>query len=820
MRRLPAQPNRPNPSAVSETFLGDLKGAIHSLTLRRLKERTGKEENSVLEPREPQLAPSPAQVFFQKLIKNPRELEDFCKNLAKEGKAEIPLTTEDSVTGENIIFVLMRHPDLYKYIPLLSKKGADVNHRNADNKSPLISAVIDKRTEALGMVLEGKPNASSMTVTLGNELFNVPCNIIDLALESENKTIYQLLTTYLSRAHISLTPGGLFLLYAYMGELTKLRRMMVVANLWGIKLDVNWRHPSRQATPIILAAGNGREGGEAVVRFLIEKKADLNIQEYQGYYPLETAISSRNPVLFKLVLEAGDPALINQVHPLNDFNQSPLTIAPLTIAISQHLPRMVEILLDKKADVNVVVDNLTPLERAIMLQDLQMVELLAHTPGVIIMTAHLILAMEQESADYLRLLVCSPMCSNSFLREISDPSLGLFTILYKKEPHFKMLVTENKINLNAFEGLRPFLNYLLEERRSDWLKWVTKHHSEKLELSTVQYCLMYAINNNQKDEAALFIERFSHRFSRYSRIQFALYCLQLKSRKKNWVKEALKLAPELRVFLNIQVVLKLFEEALSPEEIRLNFTPIILQLINSFSGRDKKGREKLENMFLSSRGALQETPVQNPPAPIEPKPNWGLSPYAYLKGQGLDPEFFFSREDKRLMPIEGKSCAPPKVVCSWFDGRIFSSDAEVFPIDSRKGGPTKSFLFVPPTIWNDPQAAILLGRSRWTMSSENGIVNLNPPPPGTFIFRFQTAIFTAKTGFNFEIKHSATRARILGTKVQADENEKKDKPSQKSVLYVAAFWSRKGLHDSIKKLPQQVTLDMENINSQGSNLEL
>ncbi|MBA4417418.1 MAG: hypothetical protein C0392_05870 [Syntrophus sp. (in: bacteria)] len=205
-------------------------------------------------------------------------------------------------------------------VRLLLDKGADVNAKNGTNNTALIYASIKGNTEIVKELLEKKADVNVKNMSGGDAL-------IYAVLEKRTEVVRVLLK---NRAKVDekYDSGKTALIMAVENGVFDIARLLLDNGAVANALDLDMK------TPLIYAS---EKGDIDIVKALVGKGADVNAKSKYGDTALDKAISQKHVEVARFLINSGA-----------DIKSS----SPLISAVTVDSRKIVEILLEKGADIN------------------------------------------------------------------------------------------------------------------------------------------------------------------------------------------------------------------------------------------------------------------------------------------------------------------------------------------------------------------------------------------------------------------------------------------------------------------------------------
>ena len=748
---------------------------------------------------------------------DPLKLVELLKKI-DQWKSDEPLLTFKNSRGENLIHAIILAPKelkLVSYIPLLKAKGMDLDDRSQRLPPLIFFAIKLQHKEAIQSLYFAGADLNYEDID-GD-------NVLDRALATQSCDICHLISLLLSLKGIETLKAGFFLRKLAGSDnpeaLGLINKFSKLAQESKITVDINSQNPLNKRTPLMVATNAKKLD---VVNYLIESKANLYLEDFQGFNVLTHAIFIGEDNVLNAILSADDNIkLINQVPSMGH--------TPLQVAVAEN-PKFINLLLEKKADINAKNNKGdTVLHTAIAYNKLA---LIIDQPSLNILNLSrsqrldcLSLAVACSDVAVLeQLFKVSGLTPDSFLSE-EIASLYELAIKLKKESHFKFMV-KRKLNVNIFPenffNINP-LAICCQYEKTGLIKWFFEHTEIHSSLTAVFLFLEKAIINHEKKLVVLLLDLvidpllkikiLESQYYLYLRNKMAVLCLI-----NNWVNLSIRFQSALKLLLNCN----LFERFSKFELMKIIF---YLEGIFRFKFLNM---EFAENEILASRFySLQTTdflPILNRiPGMIDYIPDWknpdywielfylsqpltnltyilpitdsrtkALTSFSFFKEQGLSDieikeilrenkehketsmlTFLNSEQTQKNIPLP----------CTWFGGQLSSHDDRLQRIEGINI--PNAFLLIPDSLKN----IMRLSKARH-FNPDQGLQPLEGMPAVKVILKFNGNENTIeyKTKFTHEIKYVSTSDRILCVTV------KPDRPEQRGILILAVHYLPNGLH--------------------------
>ena len=765
---------------------------------------------------------------------NPQKLAEFLQKI-NEWKVNEPLLTYKNQRGENLIHAIILAPkkwELVRYIAPLAKNGVDLNHINNVFLPPIFLALQLKHTEAVRSLCDA---GADLTVSTPDGL-----NILDITLAFSDYQTYRQISVFLGLKKFQLTAGNFLLELAENGMLMHMRHLQKKAKEWKLPVNINSTHPFNQRTAVI-AAVNAKQ--LEVVNYLIENKADITIEDYQGWNALMHSIRAGDDKIFTAIA-GSDEKLVNKI---GGFG----LLSPLQIAIEKN-SKFIEPLLERKADINGENKNrYTALHSAIALNKVNVIQFIINHPAF-----DMSKFLRKIECLNLAIEFCDPVIFGKIfqiVRSFIDPDyeaelilrLYEFAISLEKESHFKFMVAQE---LNFYNYPDNPLNICCRLKKTSLIKWFFETQSEKITKTLMITSLIYSINHSSKT-IVLLLSNLSFRFfeaiKKDSEVEYyayrdALACICI---FKNWLDLAIEFQPTLKFFMSSHLFREFSKDVLlstisylqgiAGVSLRLKnekgiennsfiFDPIcsrkkiLSSVLNCVPGMidyipDQKNPHHWVRFFYSSQPA---NPVYVPP--VTDSKSKALTAFSFLRRQGLSDSkiqlILQENRERKIIPrlsfMDSRQTKNNQFLpCAWFGGQILSSHDYLMPIENAKIPNT--FLLIPGSF-----KKIVPIRSRWRFHPDNGLKSLKGMPSVTVTLQFNDNQFIEyKTEFSHEIIWPGAD-RVLCITVPVDKPKE-----QRGVLILAVYYLEGGLHHHRTQthLPVEIPVRMPELRQPGQN---
>ena len=751
---------------------------------------------------------------YSKIFSNSSELIKVLKKI-DEWKSDEPLLKFKNNKGDNLIHAIVylskNAPnklklELLSYIPRLAKKEMDLNHQNKQSFSPIFLAISLQYEEAINSLCNAGADLTCRNID--------GLNILDFALTTPRCSyrIYLVIFSYLRSKQITLKVGSFLIeLAEYDNEkvsLSHIKRLQKLAQGWQLTIDIDSQHPLLKRTPLMAAT---RAKKLDILNYLMESKANLYIEDCEGFNVLSHAICIDDDNVLNAILTSADAKkLVNHIPSMDK--------SPLQMAVGKN-PKFINLLLEKKADINTKNHaGFTALHTAISYNNEDIIQLIIDQPSLNILTLkpqqrrkYLSLAIEYSDVSVLEKLFKVPGLTPDSFSVNGISKIYALAMKLKKESHFKLMV-ERKLNFN-FDFSHPF-NFCCAYENTRLIKWFFQTQPDDvLHLDLVFGSLFEAIKNRKKKSVGLLYDLITDSFWKrkdwefqfyYWRNPFASFCLT-----NNWVDLYIRFQPALKLFLKsylfqglsktdlIETInylqgLQIGGERYITKEMQFaypnwpqttDFSPILNRIpgMIDYIPDDKNPNQWIQ--FLYSSQPLTYL-IYTPKA---------LTPFSFFKEQGLSNRKIkeILRENKERKAMPGLSLLDSKqtkknipLPCTWFGGQISSSNLN--HLRSIEGiNIPNIFLLIPDSLKN----IMPLSEPR-RFNPYQGLKPLEGMPAVKVILKFNGNKNTIKyeTKFTHEIKYVSTSDRILCVTVKPDERE------QRGILILAVHYLPNGLH--------------------------
>lgn len=743
----------------------------------------------------------------------------------KELKQNHPFFKLTDYLGGNLIHLIIFCPQawgLARYIPQLKQLGANINFKNKNYLTPFFYAAQLGHEEGLKYLFEAGVDLTTTTID-GN-------NFLDFALAFKNKKVFDIINGFLKIKNIQLTASAVFRDLAEAGELKRVKYLKQLADDWELKVNINSKHPVNKRTPLIAAA---QANQAEIVSYLLEIKADPNIQDYEEMNALMHATNQEDQKAIDLLL------------PVTKVNQFVFGYRfRLLGTAAKKNPQLVKTLLAQIIDINA--ENAygeSILNTALYLNDPLLIDLLLNHPDLDLGKSSNPFKILLNAINYCEFFVLEKLLKICKLNLEGKQGALLYysTISLNKKSHFKVLLA-NGINLDN-PSFHPLICVILENK-TIWLSAFLSGNYDRLNDSFFD-ALLFAIKECTKKTIssalrALFnLPEFKqlqseHDFNRF----FSLITKELLKRK--WLDLALITYPKLKFFIYsnmfhdiplsqiLKVINRLEGNSLpsivdpTPKSVGVGLFAIKTTL-EDFSDTLKRipGLEDYKP-FSNSHWedyfrlfTLKNTAPIQTISPTSTGQTQMQTPFAFFKQQGLSKQeisgmllevkarkktttVFPAFESKKSNPISSNPS-------TWFGGQISSEDVKLIPIESSSS--SNEFLLIPSSLQEDEEAKSVLNKSRWHFNNHNGLKPLKGEMPVEICLYFGDNQILYQTLFTHEIT-DLSEDRVLCVKVAPDQ------PEGRGILYMAALYLEGGLHHRRTPLPSKVKVIVSTPESQ------
>lgn len=748
------------------------------------------------------------------------------KEIKAEGKPTHPKLQIIDKEGNNLIHTIIQTEDsqlfkLENYIPLLVKLGVNVNHKNWYTLTPLLLAVRLQYGEALKQLFKAGADLTATDLD-GN-------NILDHALLTDNKQIINLVCVLLNLKSISLT-AGIYLIVLSESNLSTVQKAKNWADEHKIITDINKMTPGTRRTALMTAAQNRKAD---IVRYLLELKADVFLQDREGLNALMHAILKGDQEIMEMILESGGSRLINE-------NSRIFKINALHLAVEKNKDiDVIKKLLDYKADINLEDHEAnTVLYKAIFLNIEPTIDLLLAHPSLdAAQFTNAVRCLGQAIRECPVLVLDKLLQRPDFFSKIDDEaglSLYRLAINLKKDDHCHILI---KYRVNVGLKFKNPLSLFCYRGKKDMIKRMFSLHRDQIPPLAIVMCLANAIQHNKKGIFFLILdsiggfEKFSQQFSE-GRSEYMNYIALACVIKRGWLDLALQCQPKLKFFIGSPLFSEIEPSYLTQSLAYLQGSLKFLTshrlkshtLISHTVIDERKWTTCFPEMVNRIPWLRDYTPNSNDPdqwqrfvaapssqnsnlSPIpitEPRTTFAMTPFAFFTCQGWRPEQIhpFLQETKTPKPIKTKSLMLMADIkqsnCSWLTGQITNQDQRLRRLENSSA--PNSFLFIPEILKEElPINTPFQKRYHFHPKNTKPLSGL---PPVKIIMQFsKDNIIQYRTTFAIELIYPG-EDRMLCVKIMPDN------PHQRGTLYLAVHYLKGGLHHHRTPLPTLIKLDM------------